>query len=237
MRRLLVALVALVGAGLLTAQAADVSPPPVALESFSSSVSISVPDTTTTTEPCAPVALDQQLFVRTAGGVRVLDPAPAEPPANDGFTTRTLSFANAPIESEADGNQYLVWRTGSAPPCGWTVAQPFVLTVRVQFTPLLTIGTPRLRARLFSCPATAADPSTSCIPLAQTGPGTTVIPTSFDAGVSIDLGTVTGSVPAGSQLRLKLIAEANGFNLLDIPTIRWGHTGSYKSQLNATATT
>lgn len=217
MRRLVLLLFAFSAVGFFTARAATFTADPSKLESYRSPVSISVPTT-----GCPP-SFESPILLRTVNGSDVLDPPPPDPTSFDvPQQPRDLDYANRRIDNENSAGEFIQWRSPTVS-CNTRLAGRVVLTVHSRFFgPPLLAGFPDLVGRLYSCPPNVGPPGAPCDAL------TGVSGARVDLGAQelneIDFGVVDTEVPAGRQLRLKLIAEQR------VPSgqlsIIWGYASS-----------
>lgn len=250
MRRLLLVLVAISAAGFFTARAATFTAPEKALDTFTTSVSISVPSTV----PCTPTNIPSPVYVRTVGGARVLDPTPPTPsvPPNDNFETSTgLQFATTPVESNGNAGSFLTWEVpvlpeqppqpAQPPSCGYALTGRVWLYIQTSFNPGLSVNlgnvTLTVEAGLFSCGPNATETTTTgCMKIAG---GSVPLVTDNNVLVQIDMGTLNNAVVPGlNQLRLKTQFRLEGGLSLQgpqLPRFRWGYTANYQAGLTVGA--
>jgi hypothetical protein len=247
MRRLLLIFLAFSAAGAFTVSAsrftADVEDN---ASYFETDVSISVPDTT----PCTPTNIPSPVYIRTVGGVRVLDPTPPTPsvPPNDNFeTSNGLQFATTPVESNTDSNSFLTWgvpvfpaqppQPAQPPSCGYSLTGQVWLYIQTSFNPGVSVNlgnvTLTVEAGLFSCGPNAPETTTTgCTKIAG---GSVPLVTDNNVLVQIDMGTLNNAVvPGVNQLRLKTqFRLQGGLNLQGpaLPRFRWGYTPNYQAGL------
>jgi len=225
MRRVFVFAALLSLVGLSTAMASSFSFQAEDVSSFTTEVSISVPD--------QPVPLTDQIYVRgpASEATGTLDLQP--PAANDSVTGRLLVLSTEPIELQADPTKYFTWQTPDAPPTGYSLNGAVTLWISQNGG-----GSNLMTAGLFSCPATAPSSSVTggAVPctllraaIAAPGVG--------GAGYqerTVSFGTVTASIPAGHQLRLKVVNRAqDGAVVLSTSSwdLQWGYLPARQSRL------
>lgn len=211
--------------GLSTAFAASFSVEAEDVASFATDVSISVP---------APTPFPSLIYVRgqASGGTGTLDLVP--PSANDSVTNKLLVLSTEAIEAQTDAAKHFVWRAPAAPTNGYLLAGGVSL-----FIDQRDGGANLLTAGLFSCPAGA--------PLTTVTSGTlacTLIKAAVGAAGAngngyqertVLFGTIPATViPAGSELRLKLVNRAaDGSVVLSASNveIQWGYLAARQSRL------
>ncbi len=233
MRRILLVLVVVSASGLFTARAADFSPPDVNLESFTTSVSVSVPETTTTT--CPEVPIPSPLWLRSVSlppVTPILDVT--TPGSTEGLTSpRGLQYSSGSVQSVTSNTRYEAWRTLAPPPaCGYRIRGDVTVHLRTNYSYIVLIGgLPHLKARLFTCSTAPTPPppnlsdTSLCTPLG-TADGFEEIQRATLAMTQVDLGYIDALVPAGRDLRLKVTADSRGFSLITNPSIQWGYSST-----------
>ena len=224
MRRvfLFAALLALVG--LSTAFAASFSSQSEDIASFTTDVSISVP---------GPTPFPNTIFVRGGSDLPPGDLDLMTPVANDNVTSKLLVLSTEPIELQTAATKYFAWESPVAPAQGYSLDGDVTLNLEQKDG-----GSNRMTAGLFSCPelapvatVTGSTPACSVIAIgvspAVSGGNGFLDRTVFFPDVS----TV---VPAGHQLRLKIVNRASdGSGVLSQGdfTVAWGFLPARQSTL------
>jgi len=214
MRRAGLLVLLLASLSLTTAFAASFEVRAEDVTSFSTAVSISVPTTTTTTAPpLPPVGTDPWYLYRAPPAPGGLSTTPEEGGPHkwqvdpSGATT---------LLAQTDPSRYYVWSSGPLP--GPLSFQNQAVTLYAY----LTAGGNSIGAALLSCPPNAALASTTCTVLGSGGPGAPTPPNL----VTVPLGTITAVVPAGNELRLKVVNTGTQFW-----QIEWGYKTNRQSNL------
>jgi len=223
-RRLLTFAALLVLVGLSTAFAASFGTQSEDVASFTTDVSISVPTTQ------GPTPFPPTIYVRgdsdTPLGLLALTP----PTENDSVRSKDLLLSTEAIGAQATLTKYFAWATPAAPAQGYSLTGDVTLSVHV-----MGGSTNRITAGLFSCPAAAAietvTPTCTTIavgiaPAIGGGNGFLVRTVSFP--------DVSATIPAGSQLRLKIVNRSpDGSTVLSTGTMRlaWGYGPSRPAEL------
>jgi len=218
MRRAGLLVLLLASLSLTTAFAASFEVRAEDVTSFSTAVSISVPTTTTTTAPpLPPVGTDPWYLYRAPPAPGGLSTTPEEGGPHkwqvdpSGATT---------LLAQTDPSKYYVWSSGALP--GALSFQ----NQEVTFNAYLTAGGNSISAALLNCPSGAPLASTTCTILGSGGPGVPSPPNL----VVVSLGKVTGLVPVGNELRLKVINTGSQFW-----QIEWGYKTNRESNLQIAA--
>jgi hypothetical protein len=224
MRRLFIFAATLVLLGLTTAFAASLTARSEDIDSFSTTVSISIP---------GPTPFPTTIYIRgnsdTPLGLLDL----VLPTANDNVRSKDLLLSTETIQTQATSTKYFTWATPAAPAQGYSLTGDVTLSMHV-----MGGGSNRITAGLFSCPAAAAietvTPACTAIavgiaPAMAGGNGFLVRTVSFPA--------VAATIPAGSQLRLKIVNRSpDGSTVLSTGTMRlaWGYGPSRPAELVTT---
>ncbi len=232
MWRLLLVLTAVAGIGLAAVEAGGVKTSAEEIRSYSSSTSLTV--------PCTPTSFPPQLWVRnlagpTPGQKGTLDEAaPATP---DAGWTREVENGFELSWNEDDEDDFATWATATVElPCGYVLAGRVTLLIDADGR-----RSDRLTAALFSCPAG--------VPPHSKTPGCRYITSDqadrVDEGDPRDaedflvrtvrFGQIDTTIPAGEQLRLKIINQRpgplqGGGSTRDW-NLKWGYRSDRQSQL------
>lgn len=231
MRRavLLGLLLALVG--LSTAFAASLTVQTEDIATFTTDVSISVPTTTTTTTP-PPVPFPGLIYVRGPAGTGAGSLDFAAPAKNDNVTQSLLVLSTEPVELQTTASKYLTWRSQPAPAQGFLLSGSVTLLIEQKGG-----GANLVTAGLFVCPTTAPAATTITPPnacqLVRVG---TAAPITAGQGYverSISFGSVSVLVPAGQELRLKVVNRADNGQVLSTEDVdmQWGFLPARQSRL------
>lgn len=185
--------------GLTTATAASFDVRAEDIASFTTDVSISVPDPSVPSGPWylfrAPPA---------PGGIA------QEPEGGGPHKWKVDPTGSTSLIAQTDPGKYYVWSTGS-------LGSPLSFQDQhVEFSAYLTAGGDAVEAALLSCPADAPVASSTCGVLA-TAAGTAPL---------LDFGRLTGDVPGGNELRLKVVNTGTQFW-----QIEWGYKTNRDSNL------
>jgi hypothetical protein len=215
------ALLALVG--LSTAFAAGFAVQTEDVGSFTTDVSITVPTT----------PIPALLYVRgnASGAAGTLDLQ--APVSNDSFTSKLIALSTESLQSQVDPAKFFTWQSPAAPGSGWVVSGTVSLYISQN-----NGGVNKMTAGLFSC-AAAVPPDSS-----DTGQCQPIAIAVGDAGDSgngfqervVHFGTVpTTTIPAGHQLRLKIVNRAQEPVGTVVSTsgwsLQWGYLPSRQSRL------
>lgn len=209
MRRLGLVVILLAAVSLSTAFAASIDVRADNLSSTRTSVSISVPSTTTTTA-LPPLAAGPYYVIGAPTAGQLVTTAPTSTGGNEKgnftFTSTSIETESRPPEP-GDKVYYAAWTTGPLP-LGLRFENQ---TVRLHV--FRTAGTGTLTAGLFDCTAGAAQSTTT--------PSCALINTGASATEQIDISTGIYTILPGRELRLKVV------NLTTTSaSIQWG----YKAQ-------
>lgn len=206
MRRALLLLTGLSLFGLTVAVASSFEANTEDLTTFSTEVSISVPERT----------LPPEIYLRSDGdGGFTLDLIPPE--GNDPVTKQLVRLAATDLAAQASPGFYVAWKSPPAPSSGYLLQGNVALYL--QQDGLLTH---RMTAGLLSCPTSAPPASTGCTTLAlavadQPAAPSTDVPcqpgqaTGGGGGGQgfkerrVCFGDLSVTVPAGEELRLKVV--------------------------------
>lgn len=231
MRRLAAFGILLLLVGLSTAFAASFGVQSEDIATFTTDVSISVPTTTTTTAP-PPVPFPGLVYVRGPAdtGVGSLDfTAPAN---NDHVTQRLLVLSTEPVELQTTVSKYLTWKSAPAPAQGFLLSGSVTLHIEQKGG-----GANRITAALLVCPTNAPAATTTAAPnpcqLVRAGTAAAVTGSEGYTERSVSFGSVNVSIPAGQELRLKVVNRANDGQVLSTEDVdmQWGYLPSRESRL------
>ncbi|MET0904091.1 MAG: hypothetical protein ABWZ52_12685 [Acidimicrobiales bacterium] len=224
MRRVLLFAALLSLLGLTTAFADTFSTNTEDVASFTTDVSVSVP---------GPTPFPNTIYI--TGGTEV---PPGDLalmiPVNNNVTSKLLVLSTEPIDAQADQTKFFAWESPVAPPQGFSLNGDITLNLEQKDG-----GANRMTAALFSCPevaptstVTTGSPACSMIAVGVSpavGGGNGFL----DRTVQFD--NVSATVPAGSQLRLKIVNRARDATLgvlstMDF-TVQWGFLPARQSKL------
>ena len=162
-----------------------------------------------TSFPDQPIPLGPTVYVRgepiTPGELAL------EPPTKNEVERRTFVLGDAAVsvQAETDPNRYFTWQTPTAPLGGYLVEGNTTLYIEQNQS-----ASNQLAAALFDCDAMApvdlSDPSL-CVQIGTTAygtPGANASSNGFQAR-SADFGALSHTIPAGHQLRLKIVNRDN----------------------------
>jgi hypothetical protein len=211
-RRLLLLATALLMVGLSTAVAASFTVQAEDITSFSTPVSISVPD---------PPGLLRTYWLRGLSNnlPGVLDP---DPQGSDPVRSKRIEAGSTTVKGQTDPSYYHNWQTSPAPPSGIQIEGQVTLRT------YLNGGTGPVTAGLFACPPAATPASLGCTQIA--GDATSVPGVGEDSILSVDLGVVNHTVPEGNHLRVQVVILTGGQSA----NVQWGYKSNRPSRLEIT---
>ena len=208
MRRVFMFAALLLLVGLSTAFAASFSTQAEDIASFTTDVSISVPQ-------------NQVLPYYLSGPGSVIPGLIAQvPPASASVNSKSLDPGTLGTQTQTNASQMHSWQTGPTPAGGLVLSGP--ATARI----FQNGGDDPITAGLFTC-LTATTATLSCTWIAGDTSGTATM----SGEVPIAFGNLNATVPAGSHLRLVVVnLGAKKYNL------QWGYKTNRESRLDLTVT-
>jgi hypothetical protein len=225
LRRLLLFAALLVLVGLSSAFAASFSTQSEDIASFTTDVSISVPDN--------PTPFPNVIYVRGDSATPLGALSLVTPTANDNVKTKLLVLSTEAIGVQAGATKYFAWATPTAPAQGYSLTGDVTLSVEQKDG-----GANRMTAALLSCPADApiTTVTTGVSPCVQIAVGISPAVGGGNGFLTrtVSFPDVSATIPSGSQLRLKIVNRAtDGATTLSTKdfTVQWGYGPSRPSEL------
>jgi len=212
--------------GLSTAFAASLSSQAEDVASYTTDVSVSVP---------GPTPFPNTIYIRAGDEVPPGELDLMVPVTNDHVTSKELVLSTENIQLQADLAKFYAWESPVAPAQGYSLTGDITLNLEQKDG-----GENRMTAALFSCPAAApvSTVTTGATPCVLIASG--VSPAVPDGGEgfierTVFFDNVSAVVPAGSQLRLKIVNrsvdEVLGVVSTENFTVAWGFLPARQSKL------
>lgn len=214
MRRVLLFAAFLLLLGLTTAFAASLDVQAEDITSFSTPVSISVPD---------PPVVPGSFFLRGDNGVLpgILDD---EPTGSDPVRTKEVKLGTLGVKAQTQTDHHHSWETGPAPAGGIQLNGPAVLRIYQNG------GPDRITAALFDC-ASGAATDTGCVQI------TVPDRVSADDGLTgvaehaLSFGNVVYTIPENRRLRVQIVNFQHSTAKWNV---QWGFKSNRPSRLDVT---
>ena len=224
MRRVVTFAALLLLVGLSTAFAASLGTQSEDIASFETDVSISVPTTQ------GPTPFPPTIYIRGDSDTPLGLLGLVQPTAPDNVRSKDLLLSTEAIGAQTTLTKYFAWATPAAPAQGYALTGDVTLSIHA-----MGGASNRITAGLFSCPAAAAiETVTPACTVIAVGIAPTLTGGNGFLVRTVSFPDVAATIPAGSQLRLKIVNRSpDGSTVLSTGTMRlaWGYGPSRPAEL------